>query len=330
MYNFSYTSPCTTDDLHLSNISLSDLLLFHDTEFKTILVGSAFYRSYDLGGGVVCDECFAYLGSSLLIIVAYKYGGFSFEIKGGGDLGIKAAINVLNPSVYGSNSYYLMNPETSYSGGYLGGYFYLGYKFGGLTATVSGSGSATGSASFSTSQSVRGSLGLMVVSPPLAISVPNAFYGQYSSPVLSSSSFSADSFSLTVDLTGTEDFYISYIGYIKFYFSSSLSGSVTVAMSMMTSAYVSIMSVPKSSSSFQLDSTPRFKSYVPGEIITIKFDYSGFNPSENTTVFYSIEKSNSSHPIMQRYFITSLTGSGTFIADWVVPWDYSLDRKSVV
>ena len=101
MYNFSYTSPCTTDDLHLSNISLSDLLLFHDTEFKTILVGSAFYRSYNLGGGVVCDECFAYLGSSLLIIVAYKYGGFSFEIKGGGDLGIKAAINVLNPSVSG-------------------------------------------------------------------------------------------------------------------------------------------------------------------------------------------------------------------------------------
>ena len=277
---------------------------------------------------MTCQDCYAYLGASLLVIVEYRFGYFGFEIKGGGALGIKAAIDMLDPTISGSFTIKILEESNKYSSVYLGyAGLYLGYTFGGLTATLSGSGTFSGAASFSTARSAEGSLGLLLVSTGYP-TFPASFNEKYSPPVFSAKSFKLKSFSLAVELTGTEKFYISMFNLVFFYFSSSISGSVSVAVAMATSASVSISSTPKTSLSLQnihqSESIPSFESYIPGEIITIKFDYFGFNPSENTTIFYSIEKSNMSHPIMQRYFISSTTGSGTFVTDWIVPWDYSL------
>ena len=279
---------------------------------------------------MTCQDCYAYLGASLLVIVEFKSGYFGFEIKGGGALGIKAAISMLDPTISGSYTIKILPESNDYNSVYLGyAGLFLGFTFGGLTATLSGSGTFSGAASFSTAQSTEGSLGLLLVSPgPGYPTFPASFSKKYTPPVFSATSFKLKSFSLAVELTGTEKFYITMFGVIYFYFSSSISGSVSVAIAMVTSASVSISSTPKTSLSLpnthQSESISHFESYIPGEIITIKFDYFGFNPSENTTIFYSIEKSNMSHPIMQKYFISSITGSGTFVADWVVPWDYSL------
>ena len=107
-------------------------------------------QSIPLGGssvtGVTCDNCYAYLGAGFLLILEYT-SGFSISAEGkvAGDAGFNAVVNIVDPTVSGSASVTLVSASSQWGGVALGssGLQFL-YKFGGLTALVSGTGSAKG------------------------------------------------------------------------------------------------------------------------------------------------------------------------------------------
>ena len=109
---------------------------------------------------------------------------------------------------------------------------------------------------------------------------------------------------------------MSWAGYITFFFSANLGGTVATSVTFATYAIVSILdvtkqlSIPQNLNVLQSDSPPLHStaSYRPGDIVPVRFTYSGFNPNENTVLFYSIEKYSTEHPIMQKDFVTSVTG----------------------
>ena len=75
----------------------------------------------------------------------YSYNeGFKFEAKLAGSAGFNIEVDATNPSLSGSQSMSLLSAAYSFSTMSIGGGLMLGFKFGGMDATLSGSGSASG------------------------------------------------------------------------------------------------------------------------------------------------------------------------------------------
>ena len=111
----------------------------------------AITQSLPLGGasvtGVTCDGCYAYLGAGFLLIFEYTKGSspkISAEGKIAGAAGFNAVVNIVNPSISGSSTLTLVKADTTFTAVSLGSGLTFEYKFGGLTALMTGSGSATG------------------------------------------------------------------------------------------------------------------------------------------------------------------------------------------
>lgn len=100
--------------------------------------------SYDLGGGVSCNNCYAFLGAGMLVIFQYQVnalalsGSFDMEAKVGGGLGYSANINAINPTLSAKKIITLISPAKTYQVASLGSSLTFGHKLGGLTATISG------------------------------------------------------------------------------------------------------------------------------------------------------------------------------------------------
>ena len=95
--------------------------------------------------GVTCVGCYAYLGAGFLLIFEYtSKGTISAEGKIAGAAGFNAEVNINNPAISGSATVTLGKADTSWTSVSLGSGLSFEYKFGGLTALVTGSGSATG------------------------------------------------------------------------------------------------------------------------------------------------------------------------------------------
>ena len=207
-----------------------------------IYVGTATTKSVDLQAGVTCVDCYAYLGSSLLVVVRYGYDSntFDFEIKSGGDVGFSVDIEVHDPSISLSKTVTILNAESTYTAVSLGQGLYLGHKFGGLTATLTGSGSAIGHASFSTKQSLKSNVVLNYL--PSSVTTSFTKSGNYSSPIYTSGSFSSNNFNVGVSLRGTEDFYLTFGGVLTFNFGTDVVGSISSLTETVTNAIASISS----------------------------------------------------------------------------------------
>ena len=299
--------------------------------FDFVSVDSVSIKSVLLQTGVHCVDCYAYLGSSLLVVVryGYDYNSFDFEIKSGGNVGFGATIEVQDPTITESRTVVILNPESDFTSVSLGQGLYIRRKFGGLTATLSGSGSAVGSASISTKQALNANATLNYL--PSSITTSHSTSGEFNSPVYTSGSFASGNFNVAVALRGTEDFSLTFSGLLTFNYGSNVVGTITASTVTKTvrTASVSILSKnktvkPANNIQIQSDLLSASTTYVPGDSIIIEFEYSGFNPSENIFLFYSIHKSERSHAIMQKEFMTSSTGSGTYVSEWLVPWDFNL------
>ena len=208
----------------------------------SIYLGTATTKSVDLQAGVTCVNCYAYLGSSLLVVVRYGYDSntFDFEIKAGGDVGFRVDIEVQDPSISLSKTVTILNAESTYTTVSLGQGLYLGHKFGGLTATLTGSGSAIGHASFSTKQSLKSNVVLNYL--PSSVTTSFTKSGNYSSPIYTSGSFSSNNFNVGVSLRGTEDFYLTFGGVLTFNFGTNVVGSISSLTETVTNAITSISS----------------------------------------------------------------------------------------
>lgn len=188
--------------------------------------GTAAIPSYDLGGGISCVNCYVFLGAGVLIIVQYKKGNFDIEAKVGGGLGYSANVNIVNPIVSSSYDIALIKGSSNFKVSSLGSSLQLGYKLGGLTATLSGSGSATGSLSFGSAQSFDSTMGVLYSSTS-GLSFPTKTHSTYVSPYFNASSFQVKSLSVGLTLTVSEAFFLSYSGYITYSFSANLASSVS-------------------------------------------------------------------------------------------------------
>ena len=302
----------------------------------------AITQSLPLGGtsiaGVTCEGCYAYLGAGFLLIFEYTSDRtISAEGKIAGATGINANVNIVDPTISGSVSVKLVRPETTWTSIELGTGSGLSfqYKFGGLTALVSGSVTATGTASFGAGLSVSASIANKYASG--AFSYPHSFTESSVTPYFTSTGFTATSVSLSTTLTGTENFGLVYstLLTVSFLFDGSVDGTVTylmgTALSSKSTAQVvvvppSVLSTPGRSLSGSDDKGAGY--FMPGDSMTIQFAYDGYPSQEAITLFYSFTKTSGDvMNIMMRHFNTSATGTGVLEATWLVPWDEFLSEE---
>ena len=64
---------------------------------------------------------------------------------------------------------------------------------------------------------------------------------------------------------------------------------------------------------------------VPGDRLTVLFEYSGLAVNSSATLFYSVSIGGGvEYPILTENFILTSTGSGAHKALWIIPWDINL------
>ena len=261
------------------------------------------------------------------MILQYGYNGsfFDVEVKGGGGAGLSVFINMKNPTIGGARELTLMAPAVKFVTSSLG-VVPLSYKFGGISAVISGSGSANGFLRFGTAQSAYGSQGLLYSSKE-GLSAPSFYTYKSVSPSLSKSTLVIESLTVGLEIVATQNFAISYSGYISIDFDANIGGSVEYSFGSKSFAQVSVRSGDDTARALRTSAgagDSSFLNFVPGDVTVIRFEYSDFNPFEETVLFYSVQKSDSEiRPIMQRNFTSSDTGSGVFEASWTVPWDFA-------
>jgi Concanavalin A-like lectin/glucanases superfamily len=278
------------------------------------------------------------MGAGIMIIVQYGYNGdsFDFEVKAGGQFGLSAQVAMKNPSIDSIREIELVRASTSYSESRLGLAVKLSYKFGGLTASFSGSGSATGYAAFGASQEASSALGMVYAykgywSGGATFTPIHTSSNKNTAPYMTSTSLKTTSLSAALELTAVENFKISY-SYISISFDASVSATMSYSLGSTGYASVTVFSdtwrrvLPANTLKNEQESPSEDQhfNFLPGDVTLILFEYSGFNPSEEIILFYSVQKSDAGYPIMQKNFTTSESGSGTFEGSWTVPWDYVL------
>ena len=269
------------------------------------------------------------------MIAQYGYNGnskYDVEVKVGGGLGISATIAVTDPRVSSMTPISLLPPDRTFTRSLISlGGISLDYKFGGLSATVSGTGSATGTLQFGSTQRAGGTMGLLY-STPSGYSRINTYEAEKVEPFTKSTLSTTAPFSVALELQGVQNFKISYRGIVDLSFDATLTGTVSYSLGSSGSASVEVYPDDNNRNLNEKEvqetaKQPSEFNFIPGETTVILFKYKGFNPLEDIILFYSVKTLDSEHQIMQRNFTTSESGSGVFEGMWSVPWDFSLSGK---
>jgi hypothetical protein len=293
--------------------------------------GSAVTSDYSLGTGVTCHNCYAFFGAQVLGEVYYTTSTFAIEGKIGGGAGYSVNMNLHNPSISGSLTKELI-PSGSMSSFWIGGTgLMFKYGFDGLYADISASVTASGTMAFGAANSLSATYGVLYTSDG-GFSYPSTYKTNYQAPYMSGS-LSVVSWSAQLTLTGYEKFAISFAGYVDLGFSAGVGATVGFSQAVYATASVNVAAA----SARRLDeslstatdtntntdtntdtNTPLL--FGAGDTLCIRFDYALFLPNERTTLSYSIEKDGLARPILQRTFVTSASGNGTYETTLVVPW----------
>ena len=290
------------------------------------ILKKAIQKQIPIINGVTCDECYASLGGGFLLLLDYTPSlKIKVEAKNVGPVRFNANIKVKDPSISGSFSKELVAPATKWVDIPLGYGFFLNYKFGGLSALVTGSGSLKGSAQFGAATSAKIKMAALNVDGKT--SYPFSFTPGPVTPYDNSDGFTSAKLNLAIALTTIQNFRLSLgiqLLEISANFDASIGGSLTLKAGLVFNAkHVAFVNViPPSTTErklLNLDSSNYF--VVPGDHVKILFTYEGYPTNEAITLFYSLVKPNGeSISIMTKDFKTSI-GSGVLEATWVVPWD---------
>ena len=234
---------------------------------------------------------------------------------------------MLDPINSYEKTFALSNPDGTYYSRSIGVGVALLYKSGGLTATLSGSGRATGKMYTGYRKSVYGAQGIVYTGGQF--SYPSSYTVNSFDPYLSQAEFFTRSFTAGLTLTATQNFMIKFFNYLSIAFDANIAGKIAYSFGSNVYGFVRVLSndaetravLSQSNTDRHTDAISSNLNLISGDVVVIRFEYSGFNPMEETAAFYSVLKSGNAHPIMQRNFTSSATGSGIFEASWTVPWD---------
>ena len=276
--------------------------------------------------GVQCSNCYLYAGADIVADLNYESSGSSIQFEAAiqGAAGFNVNVEINNPAISGSSGPQVLISGQGSAGSAPSGAgnipigttgVSLTYWSGNLVATVSGSGSATGSAAFQMGASANAQLGVEYSGSWQDIS--NANFGM-SGPTFTSTGFTNAALTVTLQLAGTEYFFIGYSGTLAsvgLYFDTTLS---TTAEYSYSQASLTPLTVSVGGAS----------TFTVGDTVPITVSYKNWAPNEEHHLFYSFltpamnadaEAANEGFPIIHAVFTTSASGTGSYSVDWVVP-----------
>jgi len=294
---------------------------------------NAIEKTIDFGHGLICTNCYSFLGASILAvfnIFGGKMSTFAFEAKDAGGAGFNIGLTLTNPSFSGSKYINLAGPGKSSSIPITMG-LALDIKFGGAWATVKGSGSAIGKASVSSGYTLYEEDYIMYAKSQWSAKHTLTNSNQIR-PIYSISGFKLSGVSFTglVSVSAKIDY--------------SLGGTIPVAdvgasidFSSVLTATAQYVKERSGSASYYLeldytaDSGRRLGSMsnenahtgCPGHTIHFHIKYQGLNPHENHDLYFNLHQgeTNQQYPIMTHKFRSSESGSGYVDTAWTVPYD---------
>ena len=287
---------------------------------------NAIRRNIDLGYGIRCDNCYSFIGASLLAVINI-YGGdirtFAFEVKDGGGAGFNLGLVASNPSFSGSKIITLAKAGPTSSIPIVLG-LSLNINFDGAWATIKGSGSAKGSASFSSGYTLFEEDHIMYSKSRWSASHSLTNVNELK-PVYKNNGLSAKTLSLSVlvylsarinySLGGTIP--VANVG-ATLDFSTVLTASAQYIKNSGSSVYKYMLELSFASERRKLSETSTFK---PGDKIKFHVKYSGLNKNENHELYLSLHNKDGLVPIMLHKFTTLGSDRGSVYPEWTVPHD---------
>lgn len=285
----------------------------------------------DLGYGLTCNNCYSFIGASVLVvfnIFGGKMSTFAFEAKLSGGAGYNLGLVLTNPSFSAAKYINLAGNGPVSSIPIVAG-LSLDINFGGAWATVKGSGSAKGRASFSSGYTFFEEDRIMYAKSKWdnrhqLTNVNNL------KPAYSISGFKLSSVSFTAIASVSARIHFSLGGSIPIVGAGASIDFSTILTA--TSQLVKYGSGKMPAMSFDVVETQNLRglksgesrTYYPGEKIPFFIDYTNLNPNENYELYFNIHQSatkGTGYPIKIHKFRTTHSGSGKIKTEWIVPHD---------
>lgn len=302
---------------------------------------NAIKPTINLAQGVVCNNCYSFIGASILVDINI-FGGntktFTFEAKDVGGAGFNLDISITNPSFSASKYINLAGPGQTYSIPIVAG-LSLDLGFGGAWATIKGSGSAKGQAKFSSGYTLYEDDHVMYANSRWTakhtLTQSNQLKPRYS----------INGFKLsTTQLTAI----VSLSARIKYSFGGSIpivDIGASIDFSTVLTAVIQYYKKGNYDSytmGFNAENRRLFSEniFYPGDQIHFIIDYHGFNPNENHELYLTHHHSNempsykssvsygTGTPITKHIFKSSHSGKGSQTISWTVPHDSNLMQKN--
>lgn len=288
---------------------------------------TAVKKSIDLsngaGSGMECSNCYAFMGNAFLIIINYSLKGTTvlFEVKVNGGAGVNMQINLLDPVVRGSWYKTILAAQTTFTTLNLGSSLTLKYKFGGITAEVSGTGSAEGFSQIK--GGATGDVQMGVIYDGADIYGKSNNFASYVKPSYDGgfASFGKTAkFAAAVSLAAQMDFSVNSGTLFSAAGDIALNGEISMDYSVgSSSTLMAKISYTDTTTSRKLTAA---EPITPGDAVPITVSYTGFNPSEPMVLTYYLETpSGHQYRVMDKEFTSHESGAGEVISLWVAPWD---------
>jgi hypothetical protein len=300
----------------------------------------------NLGTGIVCNNCYSFIGASILVVINI-FGGktriVTFEAKDAGGVGFNIGVDITNPSFSASKYVNLAGPgpvssiPIAYD-------LTLDINFAGAWATIKGTGSSKGQAKFSSGYTFYEEDSVMYANSKWSAK-HTLTNNNHLKPVYSESGFKLSTTKLNAIVSVSARIAYSVGGSIPVVdigasvdFSSVL--TATIQYSKQTSGKDFSMSFMESSERKLTTQTSKTHIYYPGDKVRFKIKYEHFNPNEKTEFYLThhhpyempnkdkVMDKGTGTPLAKHTFKTSSTGSGEQTIDWTVPHDSNLMQSN--
>ena len=248
-------------------------------------------------------------------------------VKLAGEAGYNLDVYANNPSLGFMASVNLLHPLVNYITWPIGtAGMTIGWKFGGMTASVGGSGSCTGTAKFKGGFAATASVGVMYAKDRISIPTSYSLSGTY--PEATYDNFICSNIVATVNLNAKINIKWSYGWILSLLGDINLGGSTSYALGSV--GQIMSVSVANPIARRKLYAIEDTLSFAAGNDVFISVFYQDYIPNKKTTLIYTLvnSDSNETHQVMTKDFTVSSTGTGVFEANWIVPWDTHLESNS--
>jgi len=301
----------------------------------------------EIANGVVCNNCYAFLGATFYMVLEYKVGVFNMEAKIIGQIAFNVAIDIKDPSITKTVKIALISPgePTTWVINEVYG-LSMDMTFKGMIATLTGTVSATGTASTSAGASASTTIGVMYAAKEL--SVPTGTSINIIAPTASSSAWSPATVGVTLELTATEEFALTWglpglssnVELAVANFDVEINGNLEYqwinhnapAATMSVTATASAATATVITNTVITNTLPAIPTFSAGDTIDVSVDFSDFNAGSTVELFVNFHRddfiSRTGTSVKQSSFVVPSTGSGNVVISYVIPWDIRFLQNS--